>query len=32
MLSREQVAAVVRDRDTYYEGMIRNGWKLPAKK
>ena len=32
MLSREQVAEVVRDRDTYYDGMLRNGWLLPAKK
>ena len=32
MLSREQVANVIRDRDTYYDGMLRNGWVLPAKK
>ena len=32
MLSREQVAAVIRDRDSYYDGMLRNGWKLPARK
>ena len=32
MLSREQVSEVVRDRDTYYDGMLRNGWLLPAKK
>ena len=32
MLSREQVATVVRDRETYYDGMLRNGWLLPAKK
>ena len=32
MLSRDQVANVVRDRDTYYDGMLRNGWILPAKK
>ena len=32
MLSREQVSAVIRDRETYYDGMIRNGWLLPAKK
>ena len=31
MLSREQVSAVIRDRDTYYDGMLRNGWVLPAK-
>ena len=30
MLSREQVAAVIRDRYTYYDRMLRNGWKLPA--
>ena len=32
MLSREQVSAVIRDRETYYDGMLRNGWILPAKK
>ena len=32
MLSRQQVSAVIRDRDTFYEGMLRNGWLLPAKK
>ena len=32
MLSREQVANVIRDRETFYDGMLRNGWKLPDKK
>lgn len=32
MLSREQVAAVIRDRATFYDGMLRNGWVLPAPK
>ena len=32
MLSREQVAEVIRDRETYYDGMLRNGWLLPARK
>ena len=32
MLSREQVAAVIRDRYSYYDGMLRNGWKLPGRK
>ena len=32
MLSREQVAAVIRDRETFYDGMIRNGWLLPSRK
>ena len=32
MLSREQVASVIRDKETYYDGMLRNGWLLPAKK
>ena len=26
------MSAVIRDRETYYDGMIRNGWLLPAKK
>ena len=30
MLSREQVAEVVRDRVTYYWGMARAGWLLPT--
>ena len=28
-LSREQVAEVIRDKDTFYDGMLRNGWVLP---
>ena len=32
MLSRAQVADVIRDRETFYDGMLRNGWRLPAKK
>ena len=32
MLSREQVAEVIRDRETFYNGMLRNGWVLPNKK
>ena len=32
MLSREQVAAVVRDRSSFYDAMLRGGWKLPAKR
>ena len=31
MLSREQVAAVVTGRGTYYDAMRRHGWILPAK-
>ena len=31
MLSREQVRALITDRETYYDGMLRNGWKLPKK-
>ena len=31
MLSREQVAAVVRDRETFYDAMLRHGWLLPTK-
>ena len=29
MLSRQQVSEVVRDKETYYSGMLRNGWLLP---
>ena len=32
MLSREEVANVIRDRDDWYGGMLRNGWLLPGKK
>ena len=32
MLSREQVSAVVRDRGTFYDAMLRAGWRLPAKR
>ena len=32
MLSRGQVATMVRDKETYYNGMLRNGWLLPAPK
>ena len=32
MISRQQAASVVTDRLTYYDGMIRNGWLLPAPK
>ena len=30
MLTREQVANVVRDRESFYSAMLRNGWVLPA--
>ena len=26
------MAAVVRDHESYYNGMLRNGWRLPARK
>ena len=32
MISREEVAAVVRDRHTYYTAMRRHGWLLPDEK
>ena len=32
MLTRDQVAAVIRDRESFYYGMLRNGWLLPARK
>ena len=32
MLSREQVSAVIRDKRTFYDGMLRNGWVLPSEK
>ena len=30
MISRDQASNVIRDRSTFYDGMLRNGWVLPA--
>ena len=32
MLTRDQVAVVVRDHRSYYDAMLRNGWRLPSRK